>query len=469
LEPHPGVGAGLTHLPEAPTDTLSLLVVDDDPLKADLLRRSLERTPGVTVEQAGSALEAATILTHRLFDAVLTDLVMPGMDGIDLVRRIRATDPGLPILILTGNATVERAVEGIRAGATDFLQYPVNPQALLSLIQRAVAERPVREEIADRRTTAARATGPDYLTGSHPRLEAIRAFSEQIAGVPFALLLITGESGTGKTHVARAIHERSGARGRFVQVNCAALTPQLLESELFGHERGAFTDARQLKRGLAEVAQNGTLLLDEIGAMPLDLQSKLLVFLDTQEIRRVGGVQSIPVRTRVIAATNEDLEARIAERTFREDVYYRLAVATIEMPSLRDLPTVIPELAAAFVRQVCASNQRAVPPLTAHSFEALQDYPWPGNARELRNAVERALIFHSAGPLVVQPPQLKARRDATLPLEGLVISRGLTLEEVDRRYMQDALEANQQQMTLTARQLGISRKSLWERRRRYGL
>ncbi len=446
---------------------LNLLITDDDLLQARLIKTNLDRPGRVRAQVVGSGLDALERLAREPFDAVLSDISMPGMDGIELVRRIRETDPALPVILMTANATIERAVEGIRAGATEFLQKPINITALLTLVERAVAERPLREEMTALQERRAATTGGNLIFGTHPRLDAVRQFILQVARAPDARVLTTGESGTGKSLLARAIHDLSGVPGRFVEVNCAALPPQLLESELFGHEKGAFTDARSLKRGLIEAAEQGTLLLDEIGAMPIELQGKLLLFLESREIRRVGGIQPMPVRTRVIAATNEDLRERVRERSFRQDLLYRLDVATVEMPPLRQMPSVIPELAERFVRSLAAELYRPIPELSETSFAALMEYPWPGNARELRNAVERALIFHSTGPLVVQPPAYQEELAPSTP--GLTIEYGLTLEEVERRYVAATLASTNGDLGEVAAQLGISRKTLWDKRRRYGL
>ena len=364
-------------------------------------------------------------LGRARYDAVITDLVMEGTDGIELTRRVRQLDPTIPVFILTASATLPRAVEGIRAGATDFLPKPAHPDALLALVERAVSERPLREE-AEERARARGGTGmEDGVIGTHPRLEGVRRFAERVAKAPGARVLITGESGTGKSLLARGIHASSGVKGRFVEVNCAAIPASLLESELFGHEKGAFTDARSLKRGLIEVAHRGTLFLDEIGAMSLELQAKLLLFLEGREIRRVGGEASIEVDVRVIAATNVDLQRMVQERNFREDLLYRLDVASVEMPPLREMPGVISQLAERFVQELAALQGRLPPRLTSASFAPLMDYGWPGNARELRNAVERALIFHEDGELVVHPP---ARTGAVAEDGSMRIARGLSAE-----------------------------------------
>jgi len=449
---------------------LTLLVADDDMLLARLMKANLDLPGETRTEVAGSGEEALARLARGGIDALITDLAMPGMDGIELVRRVRETDRGLPIIMITGHATVERAVEGIRSGATEFLQKPVNVDALLALVKRAVSERSVREEHSARSERRALATAGLYVVGDHPALDEVRRFAERIARAPMARVLITGESGTGKSMLARAIHELSGDGGKFVEVNCAALPASLLETELFGHERGAFTDAKALKRGLIETADRGTIFLDEIGAMSVELQAKLLLFMEAREIRRVGGVHPIPVRARVVTATNEDLRERVRARQFRHDLLYRLDVASIRMPPLRAMPSVIPQLAERFMRDLCAEFHRPAPLTTANSFAPLTSYSWPGNARELRNAVERALIFHDGEAFQVAPPHESLdQRDGTLTSGDLTIEQGLTLDEVERRYIMAALSGGGMELGALAGRLGISRKTLWEKRRRYGL
>jgi two-component system, NtrC family, response regulator AtoC len=448
-------------------DPLRLLIVDDDLLQARLIKANLERPGRIEVEVVPSAEEALQRLARGPLDTVITDLSMPGMDGIELVRRIRESDRSLPVVVITANATIERAVEGIRAGATEFLQKPINVDALLALVERAISDRPLREEVSALQERRAASAADSVIWGAHPRLDTVRNFAAQLARAPDSRVLITGESGTGKSLLARMIHDLSGVPGRFVEVNCAALPPHLLESELFGHEKGAFTDAKSLKRGLIELANKGTLLLDEIGALPLDLQAKLLLFLESRDYRRVGGTQPIPVRTRVIAATNEDLYRLARERAFRQDLLYRLDVASVEMPSLRQMPDVVPELARRFTVELATSMHRPVPELCLRSLQSLPEYPWPGNARELRNAVERALIFATPGdPLRIAAPRAAADVE---PLDGLPFPFGLTLDDVERCYIEATLQRKSTDLGEIARGLGISRKTLWEKRKRWGL
>ncbi len=448
-------------------DTLRVLIVDDDRLSARLLAANLVRPGRLEATVATSGDEALSLVARGGIDAVVADLMMPEMDGIELVGRLREIDRTLPVIVLTANATVERAVEAIRVGATDFLQKPPNTGALTALLERAVGERTVREEVAGRQEQRASTDAAAQLQGDHPRLDAIRAFARQLARVPDARVLITGETGTGKSRLARAIHDLSDARGRFVEVNCAALPAQLLETELFGHEKGAFTDAKALKRGLVELADRGTLLLDEIGAMSPELQAKLLMFIERREVRRVGGTEPIPVRCRVIAATHENLRQRVREGSFRQDLLFRLDVASVAMPPLREISSVIPQLVRALVRELCEEARRPAPKVSEESLRALVAYEWPGNVRELRNAVERALIFHASGLLVIPVPE---GRDVLAPEgDAVVLPLGLPLDEVERRYIEETLARPTGDLEQVAASLGISRKTLWDRRRRYKL
>jgi DNA-binding NtrC family response regulator len=445
---------------------MHILLVDDDEIERRILVQSITAHAEVRIDPVASGPAALDRLTTRPYDAVITDVMMQPMDGIELVRRIRRNYPVLPVVVLTASASVERAVDAMRAGATDFMPKPVNAKALLALLQHDVREVPLREELERLRQRSSGGRASDFLVGSHPLLDAARHFAERVARVPEARVLITGESGTGKSFVARAIHSLSGSSGRFVEVSCATLPPNLIESELFGHEKGAFTDARSMKRGLVELANQGTLFLDEIGTLPLDMQTKLLVFLESRQIRRVGGTEAIPISSRVIAATNENLRAAVKAGQFRADLLYRLDVASLRMPALREMPDVVAELADRFAAEVAEQFKRPRATLTAASIQRLKRYPWPGNARELRNSIERALIFHDSGPLEVEPPP---EQETYVPTDAVVLPRGLTLDEVEQRYILAAMEDYDGDLGAVAARLGISRKTLWDKRRRYGL
>ena len=337
-----------------------LLLVDAEPASARLLVANLGLPARLAVTTCARAAEALGQVAAGGMAGVIIALELPDLDGAELVRRLRRLDAALPVVVLARELSTERTVELVRAGANEVLSGPRNATVLRSLLERLVLDAPPPAPPAAAGTSAAgpRGSAEQYLRGAHPRIAAIRVFAEQVARVPDARVLITGETGTGKSLLAHAIHELSGAPGRLVEVNCAALPPQLLESELFGHEAGAFTDARGLKRGLVELADRGTLFLDEIGTMPLELQAKLLLFIERREIRRVGGADTVPVRCRLITATHENLRQRVRDRTFRQDLLFRLDVAAVEMPPLRDMPALVPELAARFAAELAAEQQR---------------------------------------------------------------------------------------------------------------
>jgi len=468
----------------ARTDPYRLLIVDADQTTARLLAANLGLPARLSVDTCTTGAEALRLAAGGDCDALVTGLSLPDMDGAELVRRLHALNPALPVVLLARQISTERTVEAVRAGATEVLSGPPNATVLRATLERLLPEQ--RQSGASgtvarsdtepgavgdtAHRTRDRAGAEHYLRGDHPRIAAIRAFAEQVARVPDARVLITGETGTGKSRLAHAIHELSGAPGRMVEVNCAALPPQLLESELFGHEPGAFTDARGLKRGLVELADRGTLFLDEIGTMPLELQAKLLLFIERREIRRVGGADTVPVRCRLITATHENLRQRVRERSFRQDLLFRLDVASVEMPPLREMPTLIPEMTNLFVAELAAEQEREPPPLDEASLAVLGRHPWPGNLRELRNAIERALIFHTGGSLTPQPRPASDLADVPGGEPGVVMPLGVSLDELERRYLAAMLErVGPGGLSELASTLGISRKTLWEKRRRYGL
>ncbi|HEX8242465.1 MAG TPA: sigma 54-interacting transcriptional regulator, partial [Longimicrobium sp.] len=339
---------GRTH---GPADSVTILIASDDVVMVHALKLDLHCPGRMHVEVADSSARARERIARGPVDVVVADLQMAGVDGPGLARRIREGYPALPVILLAPEAALDRAVEGMRAGAADFVQKPVNPTALLARIERAVNERATREEIRAVRERTPPPVASAYLFGQHPRLDAVREFAARMAETRHARVLLTGETGTGKSLLARAVHEISGAPGRFVPVNCAALPAHLLETELFGYEMGAFTDARALKRGLAEAAEKGTLFLDQVDALPPELQTRLLEFLETREVRRVGGVHPVPVHTRIVAATRADLHELARRGSFRADLLCKLAAATLAMPPLREMPGVAGTLARRFAAE----------------------------------------------------------------------------------------------------------------------
>jgi two-component system, NtrC family, response regulator AtoC len=443
----------------------TVFIIDDDPDQVALVTAMLERGRRFSTKAFTRAEAALEELHADAPDAVVCDLVMPGMDGISFVRRVRETHSVLPIVIVTARGTEGDAERALTAGATDFVSKPIDARVLETRISKALEQAP-REALLESFTQAK--FNPHAIIGSHPRILEVRRFIEQVGSVPQVSSLLLGESGTGKNMVARAIHAASRAAGyRFVEVNCAALPASLLEAELFGYEKGAFTDARQTKKGLVEVADQGTLFLDEIGTLPLELQAKLLSFLESRAFRRIGSTREQAVTLRVVAATNSDLEAAVARGEFREDLYYRLNVASQVLPPLRAIRSDIPEIARHFVKRAAQYFGKPLPEIEPEGIERLQRHDWPGNARELRNVVERSMIF-SAGPRL-RIVDLSPASPPSSPADGLVFPKGLTLEEVEARYIDETLRQLEGNVNAAAAQLGVSRKVLWQRRRRQGL
>jgi DNA-binding NtrC family response regulator len=401
---------------------------------------------------------------------------MPGVDGIEITRLLRRTDPHLPIFVLTGHGDIESAVEALKSGATDYLTKPANIDELRTLLDRALKERPLREEAATLEQERKEEFSVGAILGKHPRIEQVRQFVARVAGTPRATVLLLGESGTGKNLVARAIHYSSPqADGRFVEINCAALPPQLLESELFGHQKGAFTDAKESKRGLIEIADGGTLFLDEIGDIPLDLQAKLLNFLEARRFRRVGGTEELEVSVRLITATNRNLEQLVKDGKFRADLFYRISVAVHVLPPLREIREDIPGLVDHFRQLFNKEFGRNITALGPAALERLGAWHWPGNVRELRNVMERAMIFAEGSVLdAAHLPSLgtmgaAAPSGAAANADGFSIPRNLTLADVEKAYIEATLAACGDRVQQASEILGISRKNLWEKRKRYGL
>jgi len=465
-----------------------LFLIDDDADQLALLTAQLERSGSFVTESFTSPREALARVLADPPDGVVCDFRMPGLDGLEVTRRLRVTHPFLPIIIATGVGSAEDAAACFEAGATDFVTKPVDPGTLIARIRKAVQEVPARELLVE---TARARFDRHGIIGAHPRIREVRAFVDGVAAVRGASVLLLGESGTGKNLVARAIHAAGDVSSfRFVEVNCAALPGHLLEAELFGYEKGAFTDARQTKKGLVEDADGGTLFLDEIGSMPVDLQAKLLTFLESRSFRRIGSTREQSVTLRVVAATNSELPRQVREGTFREDLYYRLNVASHTLPPLREIRSDIEELARHFVKRAADYFRKPEPALDAGGVRALEAHDWPGNARELRNVIERAMIF-SKGPVLELSPETIAvgtlggageagsGSAAGLPSPGgpataaapdtVRVPRGLTLEAVERLYIESTLRDVDGRVNEAAAQLGMTRKVFWARRKRLGL
>ncbi len=441
----------------------SILIVDDEPV----VRESLEQwfaDEGFQVQVVGNGREALQrAASHGPFDVALLDIRMPGMDGMELQAKLHEADPELAIIIMTGYASVETAVEALKAGAYDYITKPVDPDILLHAVGKAIEHNRARRELAQLRENVQEMHGAPNLIGNAAAMNEVQQFVEMAAPTD-STVLITGESGTGKEVVARAIHQRSSRRNMpMVVIHCGALTDTLLESELFGHERGAFTGAQFRKKGKFEAADGGTVFLDEIADISLRMQTDLLRVLQQKEITRVGGNQSIKVDFRCIAATNKRLEDLVKAGTFRPDLYYRLHVLCIDLPPLREHRADIPLLAEHFIRRLCASTNRAtLPEIRPEALELLMQYDWPGNVRELENAVERALVV-SRGPVLEESAfSFLARRVDALQHNG-----GSTLEEVERSHIAMIWRQSEGNHSKAARILGIDRTTLYAKMKRY--
>jgi DNA-binding NtrC family response regulator len=448
------------------TTNRRLLVVDDDRAMREMLT-SLFKERGLGVEEAPSADAALARASEQEFDVVLSDVRMPGLSGVELVGQLRKLRPGTPVVLMTAFGSIDSAVEAMRTGAFDYLTKPFEPDAVILAVERALAHRALALENEQLRRAVDRSSSLGELIGKSLAMREIFALIRRIAHTRSSVL-ITGESGTGKEVVARAIHFHGDRSEKpFVPINCTAIPEGLLESELFGHVRGAFTGAHASKRGLFEKADGGTLFLDEIGDLGLGLQGKLLRVLQDREIRPVGGTQSVRVDVRIIAATNRDLEAEIAAGRFREDLFYRLNVIPIHIPPLRERPEDVPALAEAFLRRHHEGRRCFLSP---EAMERLAAHPWRGNARELENVLERALALCDAetlGPDDIPLPGAAAKAAPSGDdFLGAAAARRMTLHELGERYTEQVLRATGGNKVQAARILGIDRKTLYRRAER---
>jgi two-component system response regulator HydG len=446
-----------------------ILVVDDD---VDL-RQTLEQTlgeDGFQVTTRKSAEEGLSLLETEDFDVILTDLQLEGTNGLELCRRVVANRPDLPVVVITGFGSLETAVGAIRAGAYDFVTKPFSMQDIALTLERAVRHKQLCEEVKRLRTIVSEAQAPDDMIGSSAPMQKVADLITRVAGTE-ASVLVTGESGTGKELVAKAVHARSRrAQGPFVAINCAAMPEPLLESELFGHTKGAFTDARQAREGLFLQANGGTLLLDEIGEMALGTQAKLLRVLQERAVRPVGGDKEIPFDTRIIAATNRDLDTEVAEKRFREDLFYRINVVRIHVPPLRTRGSDVLVLAQRFIERFSATHRTSVTGLASQAAARLMAYSWPGNVRELQNCIERAVALTRYETLGVDdlPEKLRDYRPARVIIDSEDPAELLPMEEVERRYVLRVLQAVAGNKTLAAQVLGFDRRTLYRKLERYG-
>jgi DNA-binding NtrC family response regulator len=442
----------------------SILVVDHDIEFAELICDGL-RDLRYSAHAVHSAPEALTYLERNPVDIVVAHVHLREVSGLELVSRLRDRQSEVLGIVVTSQGSLETAVEAIRAGAYDFITKPVTLAALEVSVSRAVAYLTLRREVQQLRIAVAATQPVDTITGESPAIREVTSMTRRIA-VTSATVLITGESGTGKELVARAIHDLSERRHHpFVAINCGALPPALLESELFGHVRGAFTDARQNRHGLFVQAGDGTLFLDEIGEMPLEMQVKLLRVLQERMLRPVGSDVEVPFGARLIAATNRDLETAIENNEFREDLFYRINVVNIAVPPLRKRPGDVRILATHFIAKIAARNGRTPPTFSEDAARTLVEYDWPGNVRELENCIERVMALSSSHVIELRdlPEKIREHKEHKVVTAPGQPEELITLDEVERRYIRQVLAATNNNKTDTARILGIDRRSLYRR------
>ncbi len=458
--------------PESERKTGRLLIVDDEPEHRESLRRIFERQ-GYTVDTAGSGELALDVVRKSPVQLILTDLMMPGMSGQDLLRAARTIRPEVDVVVMTAFATIENAVEAMREGAYDFIQKPFKTALVTRVVERALERQHLRaENVMLRRelVEAGSVRGRPIIGRSPAMLETMELVRQ--AAPSTATVLLQGESGTGKELLARALHEASPrASGPLVVVNCAALPETILEAELFGYEKGAFTGATQRKEGRIERADGGTLFLDEVGELSPAVQAKLLRVLQEGEIDHLGGNEPLKVDFRLVAATNRELDTEVKEGNFREDLFYRLAVITIELPPLRERPEDVPLLAEHFVRFYAEKNKKPIEGLTEEVFAALNTYDWPGNVRELENVIERATVLTKSKviglldlPVPIQHAKSHPGRE-TVRREGanIVIPLGTKLDDVERVMIQETLSETRGDKSLAAQLLGIAPRTVYRK------
>jgi DNA-binding NtrC family response regulator len=431
------------------------------------------KTEGYDVTTAEDGQEALDAIAASTPDALIIDLKMPRVDGMTALRRLRETEPELPVIVITAHGAVESAIEATKLGAKGYLSKPFDLREVSLQLQRVLDANRLESEVRYHRDRATQ--GYERLVGESPAMKKVFEMLRRLESVDAPTVLISGESGTGKDLVAQAIHARGPRRDKpYMEIDCAAMPETLIESELFGHEKGSFTDARQLKRGLFEVARGGVLFLDELGEMTLGTQAKLLRALENRRFKRVGGTADLPLDAAVIAATNRNLKDEVKAGRFREDLFFRLNVVPIELPSLRKRANDVETLALHLLERTARDLGRDIPGIDSDALEAMRRYSWPGNVRELRNVVERAVILKEAGePIHLDELpseirfELSANKREGCPFE--LPPEGIDLEAVERGFVAQALERAKGNQTHAAKLLGISRYALRYRTEKFAL
>jgi DNA-binding NtrC family response regulator len=433
----------------------SILVVDDERPQREILEEILSGE-GYDLMTAASGEAALKIVKDKRFDLVLTDLKMTGMDGIELLQRLLAYDSSIIVILLTAHGSIDSAKEALRRGAFDYLEKPYDRETLLGTIRRAL--------------TKLESLDSEIISDS-PEMESVKKMVLKVARSA-STVLIRGESGTGKELIARAIHNQSQRESEMFQaVNCAAINENLLESELFGHEKGSFTGAHAEKKGLFEVADRGTLFLDEIGELDISMQAKLLRALQEREIRRVGGTRPIKIDVRVVAATNRDLLTMVKDGRFRDDLYYRINVLSIDIPPLRERREDIPVLINFFLKKHTRNTSRLIRGLTTEARVVMLEYAWPGNVRQLESAIERAILLAEADLITVEDLPLEVRQEVRPQTEGAfkLPPEGISFEEFERSLIMQAMERTDYNITKSAKLLGLTFRTLQYRLEKFGI
>jgi DNA-binding NtrC family response regulator len=433
----------------------NILVVDDEKSQREILEMILVGE-GYDVTTAASGEAALKFAKDRRFDLALTDLKMTGMDGVELLQHLLALDSSIIVILLTAHGSIESAKEALRSGAFDYLEKPYDKAALLATINRALD----RLEAID-----------TEIISASPKMESVKKMILKVARSN-STVLIRGESGTGKELIARAVHNQSPrADEMFQAVNCAAINENLLESELFGHEKGSFTGAHAEKKGLFEIADRGTLFLDEIAELDVGIQAKLLRALQERKIRRVGGTHEISVDVRVIAATNRDLRAMVTDGRFRDDLYYRINVLSIDVPPLRERREDIPVLIEFFLKKHTRNTSRLITGLTADTRKVMMDYSWPGNVRQLESAIERAILLAEGDQITLEDLPTEVRQDVGPATDGQfkLPAQGINFEEVERNLITQAMEQTDYNITKAAKLLGLTFRTLQYRLEKFGI
>lgn len=447
-----------------------ILIVEDE----EKMRRVLEimlSQDGYRIDTAENGLKALPLCEKNRYGLVITDLKMPELDGISLMRKLRKIIPDVPVIVITAFGSIETAVEAMKEGAFDYITKPFDREEIRILVSKALSHGALKKENAYLRQEVRRRATLDDLIGHSPNMREVYALAGQVAAT-HTTVLITGESGTGKELLARAIHHASPrTNGPFIAINCASIPESLLESELFGFEKGAFTGAEREKPGRIELAEHGTLFLDEIGDMPKSLQAKLLRVLQERSIERLGSTRSVEVDVRIIAATNQNIHALVQNGRFRDDLFYRLSVFPIHMPPLRERGDDIPLLALYFLKRFAEEMGKGVRSISAEALNQLRSYAWPGNVREFQNVMERAVILCAGDTLEVGDILPGPQKGSAIPqsFRALIPAGGISLDEVEKGLICAALEISGNNQVRAAQLLKISRNTLRYRMEKFGI